>query len=412
MDGQPRNPFAVRNGKIILIKDLSDDERGLNCRCRCPACDGEFIARMGEVKARHFAHSKDACDEVLAYTSGLYKLIHQILNSGTPFYVPALVVSYYLPNDRLIDEEYIKLNTRIIREDYNAARKEIISPGRYIIFEKAELYIDNKNHIQALELTYKESKMAVKVMPPDTVCKKGTASPHKDMATLAVDFTDDADIIQTSNSSVFQDYLLSERLDKHWIINPKVKQIYPHIISLNQEAYRKYTERQKQIEEEQRLAELQRKKEEKLAAERFAEEQRIAEQELEERQRLAALQFAENQKLSAQRREEIQRNAARQDKWAEIKQNKINNERASKLAALLEKHTDILALGYEQIKDKFVQQTEQIRDSYGYRWVKCKYCGEIKRESEFTSYGGINHVNLGDCALCSREREQKRRSQI
>ena len=329
-----------------------------------PACNGEFIARMGKT-THHFAHSKDACDETISSVTGLYEGIRQILKSGNPFYVPALVVSYYFPNDRLIDEEYIELNKSFIREDYNTTYKEIISPGRYCIFEKVELSRDNKNHIQALELICEGRKMAIKVMPPDTVCKTGAVSPHKDMATLIVDFTKDEDIIQASNSTAFQEYLLSERLDKRWISNPKIKKKYPDIISESQEAHRKYIERQKQRDEEWRIS-----------AEQAAKKQRII---------------------------------AEQIKQQEIEQNLKIEQRKAKVAAYKERQK---TSGYEEVKDKFVQQTKQIRDSFGFRWVKCKYCGEIKRESEFASYGGINHVNLGDCALCSREREQKRRNQI
>lgn len=86
MDGL-RNPFAVRNGNIILIEDISKSERGLKCQCKCPSCNGDFIARLGDVKIHHFAHSKEACDEVVAYTTGLYKLIHQVLKRGVLFYV-------------------------------------------------------------------------------------------------------------------------------------------------------------------------------------------------------------------------------------------------------------------------------------------------------------------------------------
>ena len=60
--------------------------------------------------------------------------------------------------------------------------------------------------------------------------------------------------------------------------------------------------------------------------------------------------------------------------------------------------------GYNEVKDKFVQQESQIRDLFGTRWVKCEICGEIKPESEFGSYGGPNHVNLGVCYKCSRRK--------
>ncbi len=57
---------------------------------------------------------------------------------------------------------------------------------------------------------------------------------------------------------------------------------------------------------------------------------------------------------------------------------------------------------YDEVRNKFTQQNEQIRDHTGRRWVKCEKCGEIKPDSEFSSYGGIGRVNLGTCAKCSR----------
>ena len=55
---------------------------------------------------------------------------------------------------------------------------------------------------------------------------------------------------------------------------------------------------------------------------------------------------------------------------------------------------------YNEVKDKFIQQQTPIRDSLGRKWVQCEMCGEIKPESEFGSYGGANHVNLGKCYKC------------
>lgn len=359
-----RNPFAVRNGKIILIEDLSYNERGLKCRCQCPACSGEFIARMGDIKIHHFAHSQDACDDLLAYTSGLYKLIKQILDCGSPFYVPALVVSYDFPHDIKLNESNVEHHTKIVCENSVAENKIMVSPGRNIVFESTELYYDNKKHIQALELTCMNKKMAIKVMPPDTICKTAVVSPHKDMATLVLDFANDVDVIQNSNSAAFQKYILSERLDKYWIFNPKAKQVYPQIIKLSEKAHQEWIERQKQLEAKR-----------KLAARQFEEARESA----------------------------VRQQTARQEERARL----FEENRMTELAANKEKQAQIFASCYGQVKDKFTQQTEQIRDSYNRRWVQCELCGDIKTESEFSSYGGINHVNLGQCYVCLRKGERR-----
>ena len=64
------------------------------------------------------------------------------------------------------------------------------------------------------------------------------------------------------------------------------------------------------------------------------------------------------------------------------------------------------AICYNDVKDKFTQQEEQIRDALGRRWIQCELCKEIKLESEFGSYGGLNHINLGICYQCSRQEKK------
>lgn len=60
--------------------------------------------------------------------------------------------------------------------------------------------------------------------------------------------------------------------------------------------------------------------------------------------------------------------------------------------------------GYEEVKDKFVQQHTQIRDKYGVRWLLCECCGKIAPDGEFGSYGGTNRMNLGKCQDCYRRK--------
>lgn len=57
---------------------------------------------------------------------------------------------------------------------------------------------------------------------------------------------------------------------------------------------------------------------------------------------------------------------------------------------------------YNEVKDRFTQQTEQIRDSRGVRWIQCEKCGKIRPEREFRTYGGSNHMNLGLCYECEK----------
>ena len=351
-----RNPFAVRDGNIILVNDLSKDERGQNCRCKCPACDGDFIARLGDIKIHHFAHSKEACDEVVAYTTGLYKLIHQILGNGASFYVPSLVVKYPLLYQYELNESNIRNYIKIVPEGEEFKDNYILLiNGREIIFEKVDYDTDNKGVIQGLELMCKDSKdnkdskLALKVIPPNTICKTSTVSPHENMATLALDFSDDSDRIQGSKIEMFQEYLLSKNLRKLWISNPKVEKAYPKVMKKIEAAYEEYLEKQKLLKE-------------KEAAERLLHEEQM---------KLEAQQLAEREARAAQQKQ--------------IDDNKVYSS------------------GYAQVKDRFTQQTDPICDSYGNRWVECELCGEIKRDVEFSFYGGRDSANRGSCTICMRK---------
>ena len=89
-----------------------------------------------------------------------------------------------------------------------------------------------------------------------------------------------------------------------------------------------------------------------------------------------------------------------------IREEKLKKEREKALEIERERQKQFVerrnAICYNDVKDKFTQQEEQIRDALGRRWIQCELCGEIKLESEFESYGGQNHVNLGVCYQCSR----------
>jgi hypothetical protein len=239
-----------------------------------------------------------------------------------------------------------------------------VSPGRYITFDSAEIACDSKGHMQAIELSYKNSRMAIKVMPPDTVCTPGAVTAHKGMATLALDFAKDLSVIQSSNTETFQKHLLSESLSKRWIHNPKIKRVYPELIARSEKAFQEYQERERQREEERKRAAWQQAELRRTVAEQQAtrlEEQNRLEEERREAQRMAALE----------------------------RQRKLDEESA------------------QWLKSQNFLQAGHIIDSHGNRWIQCERCGERKTTSHFSLYGGANQIGL--CTACARAKEKANR---
>jgi len=85
--------FGLRKNKIVVIGELSPNERGLKCGCVCPVCGGLLVARLGEKKQPHFAHYKATdCDIASAQQTALHLLAKELIAEAKGMYLPAAAV--------------------------------------------------------------------------------------------------------------------------------------------------------------------------------------------------------------------------------------------------------------------------------------------------------------------------------
>ena len=133
--------------------------------------------------------------------------------------------------------------------------------------------------------------------------------------------------------------------------------------------------------------------EQKMAREQEEEEKRRRAHEVQEQRRIESMRRRADQGRIAQEQYLIRQEELRKEREKALEEERARQKQLAEMS---------LINGYNEVKDRFTQQECQIRDSSGRRWVKCELCGEIKPESEFGSYGGANHVNLGVCYNCSR----------
>lgn len=132
-----------------------------------------------------------------------------------------------------------------------------------------------------------------------------------------------------------------------------------------QQEFQEYNDAEMKRREEERIRRAEWLKQQELEAEKRREEQRKQKEALAERQRIQAEEAA--QRRAKQEEEKRQREE-------DFKKNLVSN---------------------------LDQQETQVRDASGNRWIKCEFCGKIAMESEFSSYGGAGHINLGTCKDCS-----------
>jgi hypothetical protein len=151
------------------------------------------------------------------------------------------------------------------------------------------------------------------------------------------------------------------------------------IKNLLEEAKEQFFNKQ-EVEKERRL------QEEFLREERY---KRMLEEQEKKCQQMEH-QREENEKRLQKQREENERRRKELEEKRRIEAEKIEQEKRQ--------HEEDFK---KNMESNFIQQETQVRDADGNRWIKCEFCGKIAKENEFTSYGGVGHINLGTCRDCS-----------
>ena len=86
-------------------------------------------------------------------------------------------------------------------------------------------------------------QLAIRITPPDTVCKAGEAKKYKDVPTLEIDLSNAEDIILGGKKDEIFDYINNNGSIFCWIYNPKIVKAYPEIIKRSKAYYDKAQQR-------------------------------------------------------------------------------------------------------------------------------------------------------------------------
>lgn len=103
-------PFGLRNGKLVHITDITEEEKGSRCNCICPGCGQNLIARLGKVRSHHFAHSNSECSNALE--TALHYFAKEVLEKHMKLTLPALKIYHRADSTNPIDVFYNKYEGR------------------------------------------------------------------------------------------------------------------------------------------------------------------------------------------------------------------------------------------------------------------------------------------------------------
>ncbi len=136
-------------GEYDKLLHINEVEKGLACKCKCPECGDDLIARKGDKNQYHFAHSS-GIDCESAPETAMHILAKEILNENTEI---------YLSNQDTFEYEKCKLE-----KQYGSFRPDaIISNEKESIFveivvtndlskEKEKAFIKSDNRTLVIDL--------------------------------------------------------------------------------------------------------------------------------------------------------------------------------------------------------------------------------------------------------------------
>ena len=222
MSSELKNPFGIRNGRVVLIGELSDAESGYACNCTCPSCSGTFIARMGDVRQKHFAHDGKPCSKTASILTALYLLLKESIADTHQFYTPPLYAFRqkdllpYVRADYWTIENLYSFSSRY-SDCVDFSHEELIHKQTFPV-SLAEIRYDSKQIPSALILTETNSlhQLAVVIVPPSTLCKVSHPKQYKSFSTVAVYFNECFDWLNIS-ASFLKEQFYSQNIHLEWV---------------------------------------------------------------------------------------------------------------------------------------------------------------------------------------------------
>ncbi|WP_274953054.1 competence protein CoiA family protein [Angelakisella massiliensis] len=374
-----KNPFAISkiDGRVVMISDLLPEQKGKACNCICPECKGNFIARIGQKRVPHFAHDGEPCDSVKMILKSLYQLIKEALDEQGKFTVPSCY-GYFNTNRfyHFMSLEEVRSNssfTSIPQQRYDRIIKE-----QEFEVESSEIIKNNNEVPQWIIITEnsKKHKLAVVILPPDTLCKGSHPKPVKGFSTVEIDLRSKRDF-NSLKSMDLKKILIQQTEYKRWLSSPKITKWYEQQQAEQHKWYEKYCE----------------KRAEKLSAPMV----KCNENAVHEKSAVSVV--CEEQGIYP-------------PICAVIQDHRMEKEELLEFPSIYKDNAELLALQSHFSKEyNDVPTDAAVKDSYGRRWYFCNRCNQwylaadmaIQGEGVYRN-GKRERPNEGVCTFCSRKK--------
>lgn len=163
-------PFGVRKGKLVHISLV---DRGLACKCLCPGCETELVAKKGST-AHHFAHHVSN-DCSYAPETSLHQYAKQLLADQRSLFLPPLVIEVKRPEYGITMRETIPGDTLAVTDVWLELSCDDVVPdvqyettaGRHLVEVAVTHFADRDKRIKLARIGYPAQEIRLDDISPD-----------------------------------------------------------------------------------------------------------------------------------------------------------------------------------------------------------------------------------------------------
>lgn len=115
--------------------------------------------------------------------------------TSNKLYLPPVIVGFELSAYKFWTQENVAEHSWLLSQSIDPHREIMLYKHSKMDFDKAEIVRNNDGVPQTILAQKKGRQLAIRITPPDTVCKIGEAKKYKDVPTLEIDLSDAEEII-------------------------------------------------------------------------------------------------------------------------------------------------------------------------------------------------------------------------
>lgn len=257
-------PFALREGNLVHISDISKNEKGLGCNCRCIECGEILIARIGEKNTRHFSHYNKNTNCTGGVETGLHIFAKEILLKRKQIVLPRLSI-IYKENSIKKSEFYLFTEINNVKNSVlkgKSLNKKLISEKNRVVFD--DIYSEQTiNDIRPDIIIYKNGiPLIIELAVTHFIDKEKKAKiKRSNISTIEIDLKKYKNQFNKMSKYDLERVIIYEVKGKRWIYNRNVDKYIIDIIEENKKIIKKQkAEEDKKNKEESRIKEEKQRK--------------------------------------------------------------------------------------------------------------------------------------------------------